>query len=117
MTNEEYVQAITQDVEAQKKVLAVLATYGNNRWWLSADARVRAYYQLHEHIQVLPDFSQFHDDLEKLLGRPVWTHEFAVNIEQLRQEAQKAWQGTLPTPEERQHNAEHGIASLWKAIE
>ncbi len=26
-------------------------------------------------------FSQFHSDLERVLGRPVWTHELALNYQ------------------------------------
>lgn len=46
------------------------------KWWESQDAKVRAHGQLQEDILLMP-FGQFHEDVEKLMGRPVWTHEFA----------------------------------------
>lgn len=45
----------------------------------------RAMFQLHQQFLAY-DFGQFQLDMEELLGRPVWTHEFA-NAERLKAEA------------------------------
>jgi hypothetical protein len=39
-------------------------------------------------------FSQFHADLEEVLGRPVWTHEIAMNYRGLVDELE----GRVETP-------------------
>ncbi len=36
--------------------------------------------QLKEEVLKVP-FSQFHADLEEVLGRPVWTHEIGLNYQ------------------------------------
>ena len=56
-------------------------------WWLSDDATLIARYQLYEpRLAVL--FSVFHEGVEKLLGRPVWTHEFA-DVKRLQRELER----------------------------
>ena len=52
--------------------------------------------QLYQERLCLP-FERFHSAMEKVLGRPVWTHEFASS-ERLQQEYEKA--GPKPTFEE-----------------
>ena len=57
-----------------------------NEWWLSDDPNVVAYHQLHEPI-LLVDFGTFHGYVEQFLGRGVWTHEFGLDVDGLRAEA------------------------------
>ena len=45
-------------------------------WWKDVDLKEAANIQLRQE-RLCMDFSDFHQGLEKLLGRPVWTHEFA----------------------------------------
>jgi len=70
-------------------ILSVMERYGNNYWWESKDIIEIAMYQVFERILMVP-FGEFHGGLEKLLDRPVWTHEFGLNIEGIREEARSA---------------------------
>ena len=63
--------------------------YGNNRWWESKDPVEIAKYQVFEDV-LMTNFSTFHEGLEKLIGREVYTHEFGLNVKGIRQEARKA---------------------------
>jgi hypothetical protein len=45
----------------------------------------RATLQLGQDLLCMP-FGVFHESVEKALGRPVWTHEFGVNMQGLRDE-------------------------------
>ena len=85
--------ATFEDKEAHrlvKKYLEKMEEFGNNRWWISEDKKVLAYYQLMCQILLVP-FDKFHKSLEFLLGRPVWIHERALNYEQLKLEAEIAF--------------------------
>jgi len=62
------------------------------RWWKKVDLAEAARFQLYQD-RLCMDFSAFHEGIEKLLDRPVWTHEFA-KIEGLRQESE----GERPRP-------------------
>ncbi len=44
--------------------------------------------QLNEDLALCSKFSQLHEAVELLLGRPVFTHEFGIDIAGLRQEAE-----------------------------
>lgn len=48
----------------------------DSKWWESTTLEKAAMFQLFEERLVMP-FAKFHEGIEKLLGRPVWTHEFA----------------------------------------
>ena len=61
----------------------------DTRWWESSDPGEVAEYQLFEDI-LMTNFGLFHEGIEKLVGRPVFTHEFGLNVEGLRQEACEA---------------------------
>lgn len=60
--------------------------YGQNYWWESDDPVQIAMYQIFEEI-LMVDPDKFHEGLERLLGRPVFTHEMGLNLEGLREEA------------------------------
>lgn len=75
--------------QARKNVEETIAKYPNNKWWRSDDSTEIAKYQLFERI-LMVDFSKFHEGVEKLLGRPVFTHEFGLNYDGLKEEATKA---------------------------
>ena len=53
-------------------------------WWIDCPQRERVKLQLFEDRLIMP-FALFHKDVEEVLGRSVWTHEFA-DIESLRKE-------------------------------
>ncbi len=76
--------------ENKKRILTVREKYGNDDWWNSDDIRVIGYYQLKESI-LITKFETFHEGLELLLGRSIWTHEFGLNRAQLIADAEKAF--------------------------
>lgn len=57
----------------------------DTKFWESMSYRERAMFQLFERRLCMP-FSIFHEAVEKTLGRPVWTHEFGLNLEGLQRE-------------------------------
>ncbi|MBU0930121.1 MAG: hypothetical protein KJ623_03540 [Nanoarchaeota archaeon] len=76
----------------QKNINALrtaMQKYGDNHWWESKDPVEIARYQVFENI-LMSDFSKYHEGIEKLVERPVYTHEFALNVEGLRQEDSEA---------------------------
>jgi len=48
----------------------------DSKFWEDMSYRERATFQLFEERLCMP-FDIFHEAVEKTLGRPVWTHEFA----------------------------------------
>ena len=58
-----------------------LAKY-NSKWWESASYLEIVQFQLYEERLCMP-FDIFQLAVEKVLGRPVWTHEFA-NADRLK---------------------------------
>lgn len=86
MSNAEYVDSFdVRDEEAKANLLEVLDKYGDNKWWLLDNKKLKACVQLYEPILVI-NFSEFHEGIEEVLGRPVFTHEFGPCIEELRDE-------------------------------
>jgi len=75
--------------EARKNVEEVISKYPDNKWWRSDNTVEIAKYQIFERI-LMVKFSVFHEGIEKLLGRPVYTHEFGLNYNGLKEEAKKA---------------------------
>ena len=65
--------------------------------WESLDLRQRAVFQIQQQLVCMP-FEKFHEAVEKTLGRPVWTHEFALNYECIYKELMEG--GPAPTMEE-----------------
>jgi len=53
------------------------------KFWLNMTHREIAEFQLYEDKLCMP-FEIFHEAIEKTLGRPVFTHEFGVNVEGLK---------------------------------
>lgn len=98
--------------------------FTDNPWWLSEDKRVLAYYQL-MNPTLLVTFSKFHEALEHLLGRPVWTHEMRLNYEGLKVEAERAFNGNQDSEEKRaesikssfDQSANSGIPAVAVVIE
>jgi hypothetical protein len=101
MDNRAYFESVAPNADAATtaKMVEVLDSYGDNRWWLSDDVRIIGYWQLNEPFLVVP-FSKFHEGIEKLIGRPVWTHEFAMNLDGLKNEAANAILGVERTEAE-----------------
>jgi hypothetical protein len=48
------------------------------KWWENATQETIAKFQLVEEMLCCP-FDVFHKALENTLGRPIWTHELALN--------------------------------------
>ena len=72
----------------RNRIIETREKYGDNKWWECEDLRVVGYYQLNESILITHSFSEFHEGVEKLLGHPVWTHEFGCSLPRLREEAE-----------------------------
>ncbi len=56
-----------------------------SKWWLTRTTREIAKFQLFTAELCLP-FEVFHRALEEVLQRPIWIHEFGLNVEGLVQE-------------------------------
>lgn len=59
-----------------------------SKFWETMTFEERAKFQLFEPLLCMP-FDIFHEAVEKALGRPVWTHEFGLNMDGLRREIMK----------------------------
>ena len=75
--------------ELIKVIFETMKKYEGNFWWESNDLAMIGFYQLMEERMIV-NFSKFHEGLEKLLDRPVWTHEMGLNYEGLKKEATQA---------------------------
>lgn len=58
--------------------------FAESKEWENWSDESVAYFQLHQECLCM-DWSRFHEAMEKALGRPVWTHEFAYP-KQLKEE-------------------------------
>jgi len=56
-----------------------------SNWWKGRPAREVAKFQLFTD-ELAMDFGDFHKALEEALGRPVWTHELALNFDGIAME-------------------------------
>ncbi len=74
-----------------------------------------AKYQLFERI-LMVKFDKFHEGVEKLLGRPVYTHEFGLNYDGLKEEAEKAI-ALLNSGESLETSKEYKIKKLQESID
>lgn len=97
--------------ETVKKCLEQMEKFGDNRWWTSKDKRVLGYYQL-MNPRLLVSFDKFHEALEFLLGRPVWTHEMGLNYEGLKAEAERAFKGTQDSEEQKAESIKKSFEQL-----
>src|SRR6266516_4151061 len=92
MKNTDYLDTIKVTGEARERCLEAMEKYGDNHWFPPmVDPRTFAYYQINEPIMLCHTFSRFHKAAELLLGRLVYTHEFGINAEGLKREAERAW--------------------------
>jgi hypothetical protein len=66
----------------KEQAIALAAT----EWWTRCGPEEAALFQLYEEKLCMP-FGEFQAAMEKLLGRGVWTHEFAY-VDQLKAEAE-----------------------------
>lgn len=94
-----------------KKCLEQMERFGNNHWWTSKDKKVLGYYQLMNPILLVP-FDKFHEALEFLLGHPVWTHEMGLNYEGLKAEAERAFNGTQDSNEQKAESIKKSFEQL-----
>ena len=67
--------------------------YGESGEWKNLDDRTLAIFQLQQDCLCIP-FDRFHEAVERAAGRPVWTHEFALNRDGLLAEIM----GDKPAP-------------------
>ena len=97
--------------ETVKKCLEQMEKFGDNRWWTSEDKKVLGYYQL-MNPRLLVSFDKFHEALQVLLGRPVWTHELGLNYEGLKAEAERAFKGTQDSEEQKEESIKKSFEQL-----
>ncbi|VVB59632.1 Uncharacterised protein [uncultured archaeon] len=76
--------------DRQETLLSAMEKYGDNKWWLSENPVIIARYQLFENTCMVPDIGKILVGLQKLLGRPVYHHDLAFDVEGLREEAKVA---------------------------
>lgn len=100
-----------ESFDTVKKMLEQMEKFGDNRWWLSEDKKVLGYYQLMYPILLVP-FDKFHEALEFLLGRPVWTHEMGLNYEGLKAEAERAFKGAQDSEEQKAESIKKSFEQL-----
>lgn len=110
--NQAYLVSIGVKEENQSACLEAMEKYGDNQWWLSDDPKVRAYYQVNEPLLLLSSVPQFREDLDKLLNRPVFTHDLVSP--KFKQEVERAWKyGVGATSDkERQERFEESLQDL-----
>ncbi len=101
--------------EARRNVEETIAKYPNNKWWRSDDSVEIAKYQIFEKI-LMVDFSKFHEGVEKLLGRPVFTHEFGLNYDGLKEEATTAI-SLMESGESLETSEEYKIKKVQESID
>lgn len=114
MDNQQFLATLNVPEANMQKCLDAMAKYEDNHWWEpDVDPRKYAYYQIQEDI-LLGNFSHFHEAIELLLGRPVYTHEFGISADALKQEAERAWkyQVGVTSESERQERVNESIESL-----
>ena len=113
-TMERHITITDEDLKTHnmvEKCLEQMEKFGDNRWWLSEDKLVLGYYQLLNHILLVP-FDKFQKAVEFLLGRPVWTHEFGLNSDGLKEEAERAFNGTQDSEEKRVESIKKSFKQL-----
>ena len=59
--------------------------FSEAKMWESMTLRERAEFQIQQQLLCMP-FDKFHEAVEKTVGRPVFTHEFGVNVDGLKEE-------------------------------
>ena len=64
-------------------------------WWIGLSAHDIVMFQLFEEkVRICMPFKEFHKAMEEVLKRPIYTHEFGLNIKGLRKE----FLGDIPMP-------------------
>ncbi len=91
MIDEDYIKERYGELTSENVVAIQTAMdkYRENHWWESKDPLEVAMYQIFEEI-LLVKFDLFHKGIEKLLDRPVFTHEFGLNYKGLEEEVRQA---------------------------
>ena len=64
--------------------------FHDNEQWKGMSYKQIATLQINQEILCVP-FSVFHEAVEKTIGRPVFTHEFGVNVDGIRTEIELAF--------------------------
>jgi hypothetical protein len=68
-----------------------------SNWWEGKAAKEIVDFQLYEE-RLCMDFSVFHQAIEEVLGRPVFTHEFAdYKVLQEEYEGKRKYDGVIPS--------------------
>jgi hypothetical protein len=62
--------------------------FADTKWWETVSNKEIVAFQLFENKLCLP-FDRYPAAIEDVLGRPVYTHEFGLNVEGLRAEFRK----------------------------
>lgn len=64
--------------------------FGESGAWKQMSHEERARFQIEQEYLCMP-FGEFHEAVEKALGRPVWSHEFGLNVDGLKAELARTW--------------------------
>jgi len=75
--------AITEENKQLSEEQAI--EMAESSWWEGKSAEEIVKFQLYQE-KLCMDFPDFHKAVEEALGRPVWTHEFALNYQGLKDE-------------------------------
>lgn len=67
---------ILKEIMAREMTSEEAIALAQTEWWKDMDIAEAAKLQLSQDKLCMP-FEEFHRGMEELLGRPVWTHEFA----------------------------------------
>ncbi len=87
--------------ERVKRCLTTMREFGENRWWLSGDKRLIAYYQFQTDTLIIP-MDDFLSAVKSLLGRSVFSHEIWMDWEARKKEVERAFAGELYNEEEQE---------------
>lgn len=84
-SDQEYVGLMTGDKATQKRMLATMDKYGEDKWWLAENPDYMARKQVDEDI-LLVESEALQKAIEGLLGRSVPFIEFKLNAPGIRDE-------------------------------
>ena len=80
MDNIEYLHSIGAVERVQRETcLAAMEKYGDNHWWeLDVPTQVLAYFQAHEPIMLVENFSRFWEAVDALIGQPTINMQYGT---------------------------------------
>jgi len=84
VSNKDYVETLGLKNEFTKiRTIKLLDSYEELKWWLSTNIKAKAYGQLFESKLIIP-FDDMCKGVNKILERSVFTHEYGIYLEKVR---------------------------------